>query len=1055
MSSDKTFSTPNISLMGWISKSFKFGAKQESTQDTDMVVEKKSKDNLLKKTQARQARVDNSSDGSDTCDSSPKTSLVVAKSGMVRKGKSSRISKSERAFSPVERPRGSPTDRAQTVNPRKRRDMRAVRQEQREASGDSDGVIMKASSTSEKASERKLATAFRRMSMKDTASGPSETDSNGEENVILENLTPPRRNRLRVDSVEEEERDTTLDVVDGNDDLDDVSEIDDIQIGVQTEQGRDRNAPRASSMVRDVSRDGSDGRKLRKSSSKSKLSARKDSDRGVGNVDKGRGGILGMDLASELGLEEGAIQRIEGRLGVALTQARYDFNAELTSEIKLQKEHSKKESDATLNAMQLSWEDKLHRTTNLWRDQITGLQEEMDELNLRYTTSLEKQKDLVTKGAQRAQESSVMRNELESLRREKEASLEETNAQIWLDTEYPEGYDEAQLSQLPKHLQEAGVRVYSRRLAVDEDRVRGEKGGAKAVPRPQVFKGKSQQKPYPPRYTEVVGEDGAEYLPSIRTEAELAQFLERDPEMERVHNSSQFSVKTRKERNGPRVTANTEAQEMSNTSTNFSLQNLGQAIVQMHSEQEKMFEKFALKLAAQNDVNRHEMEVTRAMITKEKKQLQQEDIDETVRYIDKCGGKGGRIIPESRLSRPGTEAVMSTSRGHYDLGADQTPDRLAEARHSPQVGYESHGGDVRATKPGYLPERIQIPKHEETEIGLFKGGVEARTIWPGFHANFVHLAKSYHWDRHVQGVLLARKCRDHALQVIKGLPEEKRQDYDALVKAFHKAYIPKEWARTYRGTLNSRKQKQGESLLKYAAALRELALTAFPCTEDENTDKVREERCLDQFMRGIRDPLLSMFVNNAHPDTMESAISAAEGYSAILAKDETDLPEHPDKRPVEMDTTLSALMMAAAADSKQPKTKPNGQKNFPRKEWKGRKGREQGRDSWVNNDPMKEKLIRGFEDKCNRKAKGGYNQNSNYNNPKTTYQARPQNDQRGYKKSADYKPDETVSRCYKCRRPGHIRRDCIFVSDECAIVEWYCEEHAPPQEYIEAEQDFH
>jgi hypothetical protein len=237
--------------------------------------------------------------------------------------------------------------------------------------------------------------------------------------------------------------------------------------------------------------------------------------------------------------------------------------------------------------------------------------------------------------------------------------------------------------------------------------------------------------------------------------------------------------------------------------------------------------------------------------------------------------------------------------------------------------------------PGYLPERFNIQKHESNEIGLFMGGVEARTIWPGFHANFKHLAKSYHWDYNTQGVLLARKCRGLALPVISSLPEKMRQDYKSIVDVFNKAYVPKEWARTYRGALNSRKQKEGESLLKYAAALRELALTAFPCTELENTDQVREDHCLDQFLRGIRDSLLSVFVNNGHPETMEMAISAAEGYSAILTKDNTDLSDHPDKRGVDDDMALSALVAAAGGGSKQPKAKAEGQKPFPRKEKKG------------------------------------------------------------------------------------------------------------------------
>ena len=92
----------------------------------------------------------------------------------------------------------------------------------------------------------------------------------------------------------------------------------------------------------------------------------------------------------------------------------------------------------------------------------------------------------------------------------------------------------------------------------------------------------------------------------------------------------------------------------------------------------------------------------------------------------------------------------------------------------------------------------------------------------------------------MKGVMLARKCRSHALNVLDSLPEAKREDYKAIVGAFNQAYVPKEWARTYRGALTWRVQKEGESLLKYAASLLELALTAYPCTDEANADALRE-----------------------------------------------------------------------------------------------------------------------------------------------------------------------------------------------------------------------
>jgi hypothetical protein len=47
---------------------------------------------------------------------------------------------------------------------------------------------------------------------------------------------------------------------------------------------------------------------------------------------------------------------------------------------------------------------------------------------------------------------------------------------------------------------------------------------------------------------------------------------------------------------------------------------------------------------------------------------------------------------------------------------------------------------VGAPRPGYLPDRIEIVKHEENAIGIFEGGPEARKVWSGFYAHFDHLA---------------------------------------------------------------------------------------------------------------------------------------------------------------------------------------------------------------------------------------------------------------------------------------------------------------------------
>jgi hypothetical protein len=244
--------------------------------------------------------------------------------------------------------------------------------------------------------------------------------------------------------------------------------------------------------------------------------------------------------------------------------------------------------------------------------------------------------------------------------------------------------------------------------------------------------------------------------------------------------------------------------------------------------------------------------------------------------------------------------------------------------------------------------------------------------------------------------------------------------------------------------LNSRTQKEDETFLQYAAAIRKLATIAYPTTEAANTDGVREERCLDVFLNGIKDPHIAVFVTNKAPKTMEDAVSAAEVYAAVWARTK-DLPTHPDQMPVP-DTTQAAMIPIPAGNPKQPGSKPFGQKTYPKKiEGKGKKasyGNEKAKD-WDNpQSEMLKMMKRVLEDMCKSTAQRNYTQRS-----------QPfQNGQRGkINQPAKTKDEKNIqpARCYRCQKEGHFRRDCrvnIGAVDECCVELWYCEDHDPSQE---------
>jgi hypothetical protein len=498
--------------------------------------------------------------------------------------------------------------------------------------------------------------------------------------------------------------------------------------------------------------------------------------------------ILEEGLISELGLTSAAVLAIEGRMKMALKQARYQDAAE---------------HGDTITIIHDVWEERHLRSADHWGQQVEALNKENEQLCERYQSSVLMQKDLVDKEVE-------LKNKVEVLRREKEVLLMNRNVGVWLETKCPEGHggsDEEMLLGMAEHLKEAGGKMCERRRSTGQLSEGVGKGGGEILPEATETRGGSKPKSSPSRYTDCVKGGGQGFEPPTGGTAETASQPGGGPSMSRKGPSSRCGEEAHGGGGrGGEATRRMQEEEGESSSMQDCLRRMGQAMVNMQkhqevsmSRQERLLEqlelKFNAKLSVQKDESMRGMEALTARLEQGSKQPAQCDLGAVM--VPSTGGK---------------------QRGRYDL-----PAASSCALNGPVTASVGPAGPMGATQgpppPGYLAEKISVQKHEANEIGLFVGGEEARTVWPGFIANFKHLAKSYHWDYNAQGVLLARKCRGLALPVLDSLPEKLRQDYNSIVGVFNKAYVPKEWARTYRGALNSRKQKVGESLLKYAAAL--------------------------------------------------------------------------------------------------------------------------------------------------------------------------------------------------------------------------------------------
>jgi hypothetical protein len=776
------------------------------------------------------------------------------------------------------------------------------------------------------------------------------------------------------------------------------------------------------------------------------------------------------------------VSDVEDQFRMIIATERYEAAEAREQDIKQRYEERLSRTDLAMVAMHDKLEDKATRREEFWVEKLQTMKEEHDRMNSMYLNVLDQQKELVRRSADRTQSVKTMSEEVELLRRENEVLKENREAKLWLDMEYPQGYKGTDILRMPEVVRGLAAQYLRQKKMMEvteEKHVEEDSRGAKRVI-------------LPPRYTQVVGVEHTtlgKKIPEGGIGIQEVDNVFYDQEKLEVSKIEEVEQGEASQPGGDTSTPKTL------DPTQICLQQLTTAVINIQKQHEASQRKQEMGL-----------QQVRAELCEEfsrqqegQKKVRREEIEEVVRQASFRGEHEDRVAGvtacmgqlQEKYSRDGPSSSQNC-RGKTDDREDVMFDEQMKGLTRAHYELPEHGAEegVPSTpgKDGYLPTRFLVPKHEEQAVGLFYGGEEARTKWPEYYANFEHVASAYGWGDGIKGVLLFRRSRSHALHVIKTLPEKKKLVYKSLIEAFHKAYVPSQWARAYRGAMAKRKQKENESFLHFAADLRKIALLAYPCTDPANDDAVREDRCLDVFLNGIRSSQVAVYVTDKAPSNMEEAISAAEAYSAIVSKDEIteNLPLHPDEVPSPTGTSGTQGAVADASE-RNPRNNPNGQR-YPRKEGRkdfkkgdkpfkkdyqkedrgrqrgGRGGGKEKPQDWDNSFSAASKIMLQMLEEMCKVMKRGNPQGAPTTRGQQGYDKMGEKrGQQGYDKGGEKRrTDNWISagekklqiRCFRCQKPGHYIRECkanAFAVDDYGTGEWYCEDHVMGQEDEEEE----
>ena len=282
--------------------------------------------------------------------------------------------------------------------------------------------------------------------------------------------------------------------------------------------------------------------------------------------------------------------------------------------------------------------------------------------------------------------------------------------------------------------------------------------------------------------------------------------------------------------------------------------------------------------------------------------------------------------------------------------------------------------------------------------GIRPGIYDGSSSWEDYQAQFEVVAELHGWSPAVMAMCLAASLRGEAQAVLADLNIHARRDYPALVNALSRRFDPAHQTEVFRIQLKNRTRRKEEALPELAQEIRRLTRQAYPGAPSE----VQGLMAKDHFMDALDDPEVRLAVYQARPRTLDEALRVSLEMEAF--------------QKVERQRNFSGRKALRAVEG------PN-----QREQTSGANTNKEGESvSSAIAESMKvyqsalgdmQSMLKSLKDEV-QALKGKMTQGPGPGQGRR-WSKGPAGSDRGPSRTEDGVPI-----CFRCRKPGHFRRDC-------------------------------